>query len=410
MADQLPALLVQSDLRPAYYDGFRCLAADCRYTCCKGWEVCFDKKDYLRLKQLKCSPELDAALKGCVRRVKKGLLAGTFYGEINLTGGCCPIQREDRLCALQLEQGHDALPQVCRVFPRAEGYQPSGYLERSLSPACEGVLELLWNLPEGVDFVSDPLPREGWKKTSRENLAGLYSQFQDIRSQCIDFLQDRRYPLPQRILLMGLVLKELADREQDIPNWLLRAQALANAPETARLLSEMDRGDGLPMFLINNIKILCGIGGTTGDFANITDELCAALGCEFREETGRAVIPTAPYLAARARYDEQFAGREYFMENLMVTLFFHMRMPELDSGERLWKSYVQFCNLYSFYRFMTAMSCREGVEDAKAELFRLAVCASRSLIHSVTRQDQLRDELFRNDSTTLAHMAILLSG
>ena len=98
------------------------------------------------------------------------------------------------------------------------------------------------------------------------------------------------------------------------------------------------------------------------------------------------------------------------MENLMVTLFFHVHMPELDSGEELWKSYVQFCNLYSFYRFMAVMSCREGVENTKAELFRLMVCASRSLIHSTTRQEQLRDELFQNDSTTLAHMAILLGG
>lgn len=410
MADQPQALLAQSDLRPAYYDGFRCLAADCRYTCCKGWKVAFDKKDYLRLKQLKCSPELDAALKGCVRRVKKGPLAEAFYGEFDMTGDRCPMQQGDGLCALQLEQGHGALPRVCRVFPRIEGYQPSGYLERSLSPACEGVLELLWNLPEGVGFVSDPLPREEWKQAPLEKLAGLCPQFQDIRSQCIDFLQDRRYTLPQRVLLMGLVLKELADGERDIPSWLLRAQALADDPETARLLSGMDRGDGLPMFLANNIKVLCGIDVATGDFAGVPDELCAALGCEFREETGRAVIPTAPYLAARARYEEQFATREYFMENLMAALFFHMHMPEPDSGEKLWKSYVQFCNLYSFYRFMAVMSCREGVEDAKAELFRLAVCASRSLIHSTTRQEQLRDELFQNDSTTLAHMAILLGG
>ena len=410
MADQSQELLVQSDLRPAYYDSFHCLAADCRYTCCKGWTVCFDKKDYLRLKQLKCSPELDATLKGCLRRLKKGSLAERFYGEFDMTGGSCPMWREDGLCSLQLEQGHDALPHVCRMFPREEGYQPSGYLERSLSPACEGVLELLWNLPEGVDFTSDPLPREGWKKTSWEEFAGLYPQFQDIRSQCIDFLQDRRYALPQRILLMGLVLKELADGERDIPSWLFRAQALADDPETARLLCGIDGGDGLPMFLTNNVKVLLRLCDPDGEFANVPNELCDALKCEYREETGRLVVPVGAYLTARTRYGEQFAGREYFMENLMVTLFFHLHMPELDSGEELWKSYVQFCNLYSFYRFMAVMSCREGVEDTKAELFRLMVCASRSLIHSETRREQLRDELFQNDSTTLAHMAILLGG
>ena len=62
------------------------------------------------------------------------------------------------------------------------------------------------------------------------------------------------------------------------------------------------------------------------------------------------------------------------------------------------------------YHFMAVMSCREGVEDIKQELFRLTVFASRSLIHNGARQHQLRDEFFQNDSATLAHMAILLGG
>ena len=32
-----------------------------------------------------------------------------------------------------------------------------------MSPACEGVLELLWNLPDGVEFRSDPLPKKEQK-------------------------------------------------------------------------------------------------------------------------------------------------------------------------------------------------------------------------------------------------------
>ena len=409
MADQSQMIHIRADLRPTYYGSFRCLAADCRYTCCKGWEICFDKKDYLRLKQMKCSPELDAALKGCLRRLKKGLWAENYYGEFDLGGGYCPLRREDGLCSLQLEQGHNALPTVCKMFPRIERYPPSGYFERSLSPACEGVLELLWNLPDGVDFVSDPLPREGWREASWEDLAGLRLHFWDIRSQCIDILQDRRYTLPQRILLMGLVLKALVDGERDIDRWLALARALADDPSTVETLSAADVGNTLPMFLMNNIRVLHRTHNPGSDFASVPDELYAALGFEYNENILQAVIPTAPYLAARARYEEQFAGREYFMENLMVALFY-MNMPELGSGEELWESYVQFCNLYSFHRFMAVMSCREGVEDTKAELFRLTVCASRALAHNAARVEQLRDELFHNENTTLAHMAILLGG
>ena len=95
------------------------------------------------------------------------------------------------------------------------------------------------------------------------------------------------------------------------------------------------------------------------------------------------------------------------MENLLVTVFFHLRMPVMEDAETLWKSYVNFCNLYAFYRFMAVMSCREG-GGTQAELFRLIALASRALLHNTTRQSQLRDEFFQNDSATLAHMAILL--
>ena len=134
------------------------------------------------------------------------------------------------------------------------------------------------------------------------------------------------------------------------------------------------------------------------------------MGVTLRAGTTRVTIPMAPYQAARQRYEENFKGREYFMENLMVSLFFQLSLPNLNSGEELWKSYVNFCNLYAFYRFMAVASCREGGAGDKAELFRLIVFASRGMIHNGARQTALRDELFQNDSATLAHMAILLGG
>ena len=134
------------------------------------------------------------------------------------------------------------------------------------------------------------------------------------------------------------------------------------------------------------------------------------MGVTRSEHTGQTTFPTEPYQKARARFEEEFRDRDYFMENLMVALLFHLHLPVLSSGEELWKGYVNFCNLYSFYRFMAVMSCREGVSDYKKELFRLMVYASRSLIHNGARQSSLRDELFQNDSATLAHMAILLGG
>ncbi len=405
--DSAPQIPVGRDLRPSCFDDFYCLAEGCRLSCCKGWSINFNKKDYLALKRQSGTPELNARLKSGVRRIKKGPLADILYGEFVMDHFDCPLLREDGLCMLQAEKGHDALPFVCRSFPRMESYQPSGYYERALTPACEGVLALLWDLPEGVEFCSAPLPREKCRTvTPKEWLA---VSFQDIRSQCIDFLQDRRFTLPQRILIMGLALKELVEGEGDVARWLAKAQALAELPGITARLQEAEPGLALPKFLTNCIRVLLDMP-MSGDFGTVQDELIMGLGIRVQEGTTLATVPTAPYLAARERYQERFAGREYFMENLMVSLFFELKIPTLTSADALWKSYVNFCNLYSIYRFMSVMSCREGADGDRSELFRLLVYASRGLIHDSKSQTALRDNFFQNDCATLAHMAVLLSG
>ena len=410
MADQLP---IHYDLRPAYYDRFQCLAGACRFSCCKGWNITFNKKDYLALKRQEGSDELTANLKQNVRRIRQGPNAERFYGEFDMSGGTCPLLREDGLCSLQLEKGHGALPEVCRVFPRTQAYSDSGYLERRLTPACEAVLELLWDLPDGVDFVADPLPKSKIRTLVMGTSGPLRLHFQELRSACIDLLQDRRRPLAQRILLMGLALKELADGEEDVDGWLARTRTLADDPETDRRLQLPDQQKTLSMFLTNNIRVMLASQSPNRELSTVLKEVLDGLGAVLTFEGGRAVnfsLPNGPYMAARARFEENFQDRAYFMENLMVSLFFNLQVPDPVDREKLWKSYVDFCNLYSFFRFMAVASCREGAAGDKAELFRMIVCASRGLMHNTPQKVKLRDEFFQNDSATLAHMAILLCG
>ena len=92
----------------------------------------------------------------------------------------------------------------------------------------------------------------------------------------------------------------------------------------------------------------------------------------------------------------------------MVSVAFYLHVPDLSNPEDMWKSYVNLCNLYSFFRF--AAVCAMEKEVSRARLFHILGVSSRSLLHNHARQDLLRDEFFENDSATLAHMAILLGG
>lgn len=403
------SVIVDKDLRPSYYDRFHCLAAGCRLSCCIGWNIAFNKKDYLSLKRQNTSPELAERLSRAVRRVRDDKYGGRMYAEFDMSNGVCPLLREDCLCALQAEKGPDALPMVCKMFPRDSCYLASGYLERSLTPACEGVLALLWDMPEGIDFVSDPLPKERWRSLTFEGEALLIRHFAEIRELCIDFLQDRRFPLPRRILLMGMALRELADGEKDIPGWLARSRSMANSLASGGFPEEPEQESLLAFFMTNALQTLRMFEANNPGLEGIREDVLTYCGVS-PSGGSRATIRTALYREARERFEKSFGDREYFFENLMVSLLFRLNMPDPISAETLWKSYVNFCNLYAFYRFMAVMSCREGAAGDKEELFRMMVYVSRSLIHNSSRRTALRDELFQNDSATLAHMAVLLCG
>jgi len=395
------------DLRPAYYDDFHCLMGDCRQSCCKAaWKIGFNRKDYLKIKKQKGSPELNAKLEHCLKRLHGDRVSEKSYAEFVTHGVVCPLLSEEGLCLLQREKGPAVLPNVCQTFPRRNN--KTQYLERSLSPACEGVLALLWDLPEGVEFRSDPLPQNEQSVRALPESNVLAKEFQNIRSLCIDFLQDRRKPLSHRLLLMGLALKDLADGETDISRFIEKGRAILERGDAGELLKGLDGPQALNLALLNSVQAMFVLRTEGPAAREALQDMGQWLSLEMRD--GHFRLQKTAYLAAKARFEEQFADRAYFMENLMVSLFFYLGLPKVDSPEDLWKSYVNFCNLYAAYHFTAVMSCREGAPGDRDELFRLLVILSRALLHSQMNQNRLLDNLFQHDSATLAHMAILLCG
>jgi len=399
-------ILIENDLRPAYYDDFHCLMGDCRLNCCAWhWRIAFDRKDYLKVKKQKGSPELNAKLEHCLRRIRKGGSSEEEYAEFATDGSPCPLWDENGLCTLQREKGYHILPQVCQRFPRLGSARFSGYYERSLSPACEGVLALLWELPDGVEFRSGPLPKEERSNAVLPEGNPLAENYQEIRSLCVDFLQDRRRPLSHRILLLGLVLKRLAEGETNITRFMEYGRFMLEQGDAGELLRDLDASRTLESALHSNIRTLLSLRNEKG-IQPLLRELEQWL--SLKTANGQLQANQSAYLSARERYKERFGERAYFMENLMVVLFFSCGMPDVRSPEKLWESYVTFCGLYAAFQFISIMSCREGAPGDREELFRLLVITSRTLLHSQKNPEWLPNEFFQSDSATLAHMAVLV--
>lgn len=407
-------------LSPSYYNDFQCIAQDCKLSCCAGWNITMNKKDYLSLRRQSCSETLQNNIKENIRK-KKFSQKDVEYAEIRLRDdNSCPLLSEEGLCSLQLECGYNALPKVCQTFPRGEDFVASGYLEKSLTPACEAVLELLWNLPSGIDFVEEPLPKPRWSEV-RVEIPSLYVYFDSIRELCIDLLQDRRFTVAQRILLMGVLLEKLpeADNEAtadaDILQWLSESKALLTAPNVADIASNlMPESDEIATkFLIQNIKTI-----STFETGNVSQAIVLKdllnlfiLNAEDSDEVdhSRLTVNFKAFQQAKQNFSETFEDLEYFFENLAVSVFFRAHLPYLSDKEELWKGYVNFCNTYSLFRFTAIASCYEIVPEQKDKMFQYMLLVGRTVLHSFARQLLLRDLFFKNESSSLAHMAILLS-
>ena len=105
-------------LVPDYYEDFRCKGGACRRTCCDGWGISVTQAEYFRLLGLDCPPDLRRRIDVAFHAPETPsperfrLITPTWQGD-------CPMRAPDGLCALQCTCGEEALPAICRLYPRA---------------------------------------------------------------------------------------------------------------------------------------------------------------------------------------------------------------------------------------------------------------------------------------------------
>lgn len=140
--------------KSAIYDQFRCIASACPDSCCKEWSVAVDPD----------AAEAYRSLPGDLGDRLRQVLAEED-GDIVMTieNGRCPMWRQDGLCRIQAELGHEALCKTCRDFPRLThdygSFQEWG-LELSCPEAARLILssdvEEMTETPEGGAGEYDP--------------------------------------------------------------------------------------------------------------------------------------------------------------------------------------------------------------------------------------------------------------
>lgn len=169
------------------YKNFRCVASQCPDSCCRDWEVDVDEDtaDSYRA--------LDGSLGDRLRQVMK-----TADGETGmiLEKGHCPLWREDGLCRIQVELGHEALCKICREFPRL--YQNYGdFAEFGLELSCPEAARLILEDPGAASETS---PESGEPDYDTE----LMDILKRSREEVLRFWEETELPTAQALAVMLL--------------------------------------------------------------------------------------------------------------------------------------------------------------------------------------------------------------
>ena len=179
---------------PEYYKQFSCIASSCPDSCCKEWSISVDSvsADYYQ--------QLPGALGARLRAVLQDTEDGTI---MVIEDGRCPMWRQDGLCQIQAELGHDALCQVCRDFPRLR-HDYGTFAELGLELSCPEAARLILSSPI-PSWVTESAP--GGEDPDYE--PEIMDTLLRTRQEFLAFLDTTSLPLPQILAVLLLYAHEV---------------------------------------------------------------------------------------------------------------------------------------------------------------------------------------------------------
>ena len=202
---------------PKYYKDFSCIADKCPDSCCKEWNVDVDEN------AAKFYRELTGPLGDRLREILQDTPDGTV---MTIEDGRCPMWRQDGLCRIQAELGHDALCKTCREFPRLR-HDYGDFVELGLELSCPEAARLILNNTECL-WEAQTAPGEDIVEYDREIMEIL----RRTRKDFLTFLQATSLPFPQ---ILAVLLLYAYDVQEELDGGaaavLSPEQYLSNAAE-----------------------------------------------------------------------------------------------------------------------------------------------------------------------------------
>lgn len=249
----------------------------------------------------------------------------------------CPFLSAERLCSIQVEHGTEYMPAVCQTYPRVSR-RIDGLPETALLLSCpEAARQVLLNpklIPrKNVVGAGDRYceVRQVVDPDVRTRLAP-HQYLWEIRGFTLLLLQDRSFPLWQRMFVLGIFCNQLAE--------LTAAGAIGLTPKLLRDYSELitrqtlhptmnsigDQSEAQLSLIVRVVRhyLQAGHPGNVR-FLECVDDFLNGVGCQTDNAPGDHA---GAYAEAYSRHYRPFMeDHPFLLENYLINYVFRSRFP-----------------------------------------------------------------------------------
>ena len=183
---------------PDYYHQFKCIANECKDTCCAGWEIMIDPKTLQKYKNVK------GGFGNCLQNSIQ------FHkGAFKQYDHRCAFLNDENLCDIYSELGPSMLCDTCRKYPRhMEEYE--GVRDLSLSMSCPEVARLILSHQDRVRFLTKEKKSESERFDYFDSI--LFAKLSEARNCIIGTLQNRKLDINVRAAISFALAHDLQNR------------------------------------------------------------------------------------------------------------------------------------------------------------------------------------------------------
>jgi len=328
-------LLIQNKFfHPDYSEDFRCIGSACEDSCCADWTVHVDQSAFEKYQKLPAGP-LRAIIDENILRTPQqpqadGSSAAATFAQIRMNSSHkCPLLSASGLCRIQLEYGEELLPRTCANYPRAT-YCIDGTTETALSLSCPEAARLVLLNPRLL--AGREQDAEARKSTTSSNACDpLLPSFWSIRNFALTLVQNRDYPLWQRLFLLDLLSRRFdaiapGERPERVP------RLLAGFKSTVDLGKLQATMNALPADHTRQLDLVLLLAGMMLHSSYVRPRFVECVQA-FTQGIGNGPGATLESLAARyaAAHDRFYAPffqkHPYLLENYLMNLIFRCRFP-----------------------------------------------------------------------------------